>query len=165
MMIASDMEPVEGNDNDTEAPSPSSYSTSQTPNNSQPKPKHNDKVVSPVEAIKSQRKPESRRPKNQANLTVLRKTLSQTEEKLNASIDQLQSLSTTFPSLASTVTPLEKRNAVVAHAKTIVNDHIAKLNRYNEIKDIALGLLNLIAEREGRRLADVMEERGLSETD
>ncbi|KAJ9603300.1 hypothetical protein H2200_012078 [Cladophialophora chaetospira] len=55
--------------------------------------------------------------------------------------------------------------AALAHAQVIANSNISLLKRYNEIKDVAMGMLSLIAEKEGKRLAEVMEERGISEKD
>lgn len=55
--------------------------------------------------------------------------------------------------------------AALSHAQSITTKHVSLLTRYNEIKDVALGMLSLIADKEGRRLAEVMDERGVSEKD
>ena len=48
-------------------------------------------------------------------------------------------------------------------ARSVMKDHIALLQRYNEIKDIGQGLLGLIAEQRGCRIVDVMEELGVED--
>jgi hypothetical protein len=166
-MMASDIESMKRNDNDFKNNAECLASTSQTSSNSSSSPKLNDNshTGSYITATTAQHKPISKKRKSHSNLTALRETLSRTEEKLGVSINQLQAQSATFPSLTLTDTPAERQKAAAAHAQSITDKHIAKLKRYNEIKDIALGLLNLIAEREGRRLADVLGERGLSERD
>ncbi|KAF2861860.1 hypothetical protein K470DRAFT_256407 [Piedraia hortae CBS 480.64] len=47
---------------------------------------------------------------------------------------------------------------VVERANAVIKDHIARLKKYNEIKDIAQGLIGLIAEQRGVRIADVMAD-------
>ncbi|OQU97271.1 hypothetical protein CLAIMM_03225 [Cladophialophora immunda] len=59
----------------------------------------------------------------------------------------------------------EDEKAALAHAHSIINRHISLLKSYNEIKNIAMGMLGLIAEKEGKRLKDVMDERGVNEDD
>jgi len=61
----------------------------------------------------------------------------------------------------STGGPCEQTAATVAHAKKMVEAHIRLLTRYNATRDVARGLLGMIAEGEGRALGDVMRERGL----
>lgn len=45
-------------------------------------------------------------------------------------------------------------------ARTIKAEHVRALQKYNEIKDIAQGLIGLIAEQRGVRVVDVMAEIG-----
>ncbi|KIX95026.1 uncharacterized protein Z520_09336 [Fonsecaea multimorphosa CBS 102226] len=68
-------------------------------------------------------------------------------------------------SFVSSSTLSEDDKAALAHAHSIINSHISLLKSYNEIKNIAMGMLSLIAEKEGRRLKDVMDERGIDEDD
>lgn len=69
---------------------------------------------------------------------------------------------TTVPNSSSNGTPdLE----TLSHARDIVRNHIALLHRYNEIKDVGMGLLSLLADRDGRRLGEVMELFGVDERD
>ena len=39
--------------------------------------------------------------------------------------------------------------------------HIKLLQDYNAVKDVAMGMMGLIAERKGLRVGDVMEELGV----
>lgn len=48
-------------------------------------------------------------------------------------------------------------------AKKLKANHVKDLQRYNEIKDIAQGLIGLIAEQRGVRVVDVMEEIGVED--
>jgi len=50
-------------------------------------------------------------------------------------------------------------------ASATVKTHIALLHRYNETKDIGMGLLGLISEQRGVRLKEVLEEWGVGERD
>jgi DNA repair protein Swi5/Sae3 len=52
-----------------------------------------------------------------------------------------------------------------AQAEAIVKRHIKLLHAYNEIKDVGLGLMGLIADSRGVRLKEVMEEMGVGEKD
>lgn len=45
-------------------------------------------------------------------------------------------------------------------AKKLKTKHVKELQKYNEIKDIAQGLIGLIAEQRGIRVVDVMKEIG-----
>jgi len=45
-------------------------------------------------------------------------------------------------------------------AREVKADHVRELQKYNEIKDIAQGLIGLIAEQRGVRVVDVMKEIG-----
>lgn len=49
----------------------------------------------------------------------------------------------------------------VKRAQVIVRTHIKQLTRYNELKDLSMVLLGMIAEAEGKRVQEVMEERGV----
>ncbi|KAI9714740.1 MAG: hypothetical protein M1820_000029 [Bogoriella megaspora] len=50
-------------------------------------------------------------------------------------------------------------------SKRTIEAHIKALHTYNEVKDIAQGLIGMIAEKRGVRVKDVMEEYGLDEKD
>ena len=59
----------------------------------------------------------------------------------------------------------EKTKSTHTTANAVIKDHIALLHRYNEIKDIGQGLMGLIAEQRGVRIARVMEDFGMGEKD
>ncbi|KAK4621253.1 hypothetical protein CLAFUW4_06978 [Fulvia fulva] len=50
-------------------------------------------------------------------------------------------------------------------ANATIKDHIALLHSYNEIKDIGLALMGLVAEKRQARVTTIMEEFGMSEKD
>lgn len=52
-----------------------------------------------------------------------------------------------------------------AHPEAVVQRHIKLLHQYNEIRDIGLGLLGMIAETRGDRLVDVQQQFGVTERD
>lgn len=51
------------------------------------------------------------------------------------------------------------------HASATLKRHIKLLHDYNEIKDVATGLVGLVAEQRGERVKVVMEEMGVGEED
>lgn len=51
------------------------------------------------------------------------------------------------------------------NAQQTVKKHIRLLHAYNEIRDVGLGLMGLIADRKGQRLAEVLREFGVEEGD
>lgn len=51
----------------------------------------------------------------------------------------------------------QARDTVARYKESVTN--------FNDLRDAALGLLGLIAEKEGRTLRDVLEERGIEDTD
>lgn len=59
----------------------------------------------------------------------------------------------------------EKTQSALVNANGVIRDHIALLSKYNEIKDIGQGLMGLIADQRGVRIATVMEEFGMDEKD
>ena len=59
----------------------------------------------------------------------------------------------------------EKTKSALATANAVIKEHIALLHKYNEIKDIGQGLMGLIADKRGVRVASVMEEFGMEEKD
>ena len=53
------------------------------------------------------------------------------------------------------------------HVKVVIKEHIARLHAYNEIKDGAQGLMGLVADARGVRVAELYEggEFGVAEKD
>jgi len=101
------------------------------------------------------------------SIETMKSNISTTESQLSTKLHQITQLNC-FPApspdeQAANQQTIDK--AALQHAQTIITKHISLMKRYNEIKDIAMGMLSLIAEKEGKRLAEVMEERGISEKD
>ncbi|KEF61077.1 uncharacterized protein A1O9_02642, partial [Exophiala aquamarina CBS 119918] len=59
----------------------------------------------------------------------------------------------------------QQEQELLSHAQGIFEGHIALLKRYNSTKDIAMGMLSLIADRQGKRLAEILLERGVGRGD
>jgi hypothetical protein len=50
-------------------------------------------------------------------------------------------------------------------AKARIKEHISLLHQYNEVRDVGLGLMGMIAEQRGVRVRDVQEEFGVTAKD
>lgn len=98
-----------------------------------------------------------------ASIASLETNISTTEAQLSRALHQI-SQSDAFKSKQED-TNTNSDAAALQHAQHTVANHINLLKSYNEIKDIAMGMLGLIADKEGRRVAEVMEQRGISERD
>ncbi|EON66021.1 hypothetical protein W97_05264 [Coniosporium apollinis CBS 100218] len=61
--------------------------------------------------------------------------------------------------------PIHSDAAVLAAAKAVIKRHITLLHDYNEIRDVGLGLMGLIADARGVRIKDVQEEFGIEAKD
>ncbi|KAI7324639.1 hypothetical protein KC315_g8208 [Hortaea werneckii] len=59
----------------------------------------------------------------------------------------------------------QKNKQALATANGAIKDHIQLLHKYNEMKDIGLGLMGLIADKRGVRIGTVMEDFGMDEKD
>ena len=59
----------------------------------------------------------------------------------------------------------EKTKSPLTTANGVIKEHIALLHRYNEIKDVGQGLMGMIADKRGVRVATVMEDYGMDEKD
>jgi hypothetical protein len=108
------------------------------------------------------------------SIQTLQANISSTEERLRAALERIsalesfQSRQTATASTPKALRPLlrsETDEAALAFADDVFARRIARLKEYNELKDIAMGMLSTIADKEGRRLAEVMEERGVDEND
>lgn len=67
--------------------------------------------------------------------------------------------------LPSEIGSEEKTARVLAAAEAKVKERIELLHGYNEIKDIGLGMMGLVAEQRGVRQIEVMEEYGVTSKD
>ncbi|KAK6365092.1 hypothetical protein LTS17_011570 [Exophiala oligosperma] len=76
-----------------------------------------------------------------------------------SSFSSSTSVSTTSTSLSS------QQRAASQYVDRVFSDHISLLKEYNQIKDVAMGMLSILAEKQGRRLAEVMDDHGLTEDD
>jgi hypothetical protein len=110
------------------------------------------------------------------SISTLESEIAATEANLAATLSRLSAsqASSSLPLAAVRSTAdegdqsppsLDDRQQLLNDAQGIFDRHIVLLKKYNEIKDVAMGMLSLIAEREGKRLAEVMQERGLGGDD
>lgn len=60
-------------------------------------------------------------------------------------------------------TPLDEQT--IRQAREIVARYKQSVTRFNDLRDAAMGLLGLIAEKEGRTLKNVLEDRGIEDDD
>lgn len=61
--------------------------------------------------------------------------------------------------------PQAELDEVMSVAKATIKEHISLLHRYNDIRDIAQGLMGMIAEQRAVRMRDVQEEFGIDVKD
>jgi hypothetical protein len=59
----------------------------------------------------------------------------------------------------------EDQTALMGEANKIIKEHIRMLHEYNEIKDVAQGLIGMIADQRGKRVVDVEGEFGVGKGD
>lgn len=110
----------------------------------------------------------------EAKLNPRVQALSAKKDTLASTLADLQSQkatlvnASTLPSglsIPDTWTDEEKATSAFATANGVIKDHISLLHKYNEIKDIAQGLMGLIAEARGVRQKVVEEEYGMGKGD
>ena len=116
------------------------------------------------------------------SIETRKSSISSTEERLSDAlhqISQLPSFSTEQQSTTPTTPPASSLNAdtslglglsgeeqaALRYANHVFARHISLLKEYNNIKDVAMGMLSILAEQQGRRLTEVMKEYGLNEED
>jgi hypothetical protein len=58
-----------------------------------------------------------------------------------------------------------QRGEVLREAKAVVGEHIARLGRYNEIRDVGMGLIGIVADMRCERVRDVQGEFGVGHGD
>lgn len=59
----------------------------------------------------------------------------------------------------------DQTDALMTEARAQITQHINLLTRYNEVRDIGLGLMGMLAEERGVRLQEVQEEFGMTSKD
>lgn len=114
--------------------------------------------------------PKAKDPPPNPRLQALQQKKSNLESTLSTLQAQKAALvaSTTLPSglaMPESWTEEEKTKSALATANATIKEHISLLHKYNEIKDIAQGLMGLIAETRGVRVKVVMEEFEMGEED
>jgi len=112
--------------------------------------------------------------KLQAQISSLQSAISSTQSQLDSTLSQLSRISSPITSTDVNIDasanadgdgPSSTSEELLTHASGTLKHHIRLLSTYNAIKDTALMLLGIIAERDGKRLAEVIAEKGISEED
>jgi hypothetical protein len=62
------------------------------------------------------------------------------------------------------LTPEQKQFAL-REAKVVIKEHIARLTKYNEIRDVGMGLIGMVADMRCERVRDVQGEFGVGDGD
>ncbi|KAK5166240.1 uncharacterized protein LTR77_008501 [Saxophila tyrrhenica] len=135
---------------------------------SSPGPPSQNEAVAPVPGIHSD--PVEASPPSNPRLQALAAKKVDLEAKLLALQDQRAALvsQSKLPSglaMPDSWAEDEKTKSALASANVTIKEHISLLHKYNEIKDIGQGLMGLIAESRGVRVATVMEDYGMGEKD
>ncbi|CAK3937135.1 Hypothetical predicted protein [Lecanosticta acicola] len=102
-----------------------------------------------------------------ASLNTKRQTLEQKLAALQAERRTMIS-NTKLPSgldMPSHWSDEDKEKHAMKTANATIKEHIGLLHRYNEIKDIGLGTMGLVAEKRGVRQGVIMEEFGMGSED
>ena len=116
----------------------------------------------------------SQAPETEAPSNPRLQALAAKKANLEAALASLQAqrsalvAATKLPSglaMPDTWTEDEKTKSALASSNGVIKEHIALLHKYNEIKDIGQGLMGLIADKRGVRVATVMEDYGMDERD
>ena len=144
--------------------SPGAKTASQDPGSAPPEhpvlPSSSPSIKPPLSASSPARQPTTTHPSTADLLTKIATLQSQT------STLQTQ-LSSTYAQLTAKTTPGSESESEsglsdpAAKAEAILKRHIRLLHEYNEIRDIGMGLMGLIADARGVRLAGVMGEFGV----
>jgi len=94
---------------------------------------------------------------------ILTSTQTSTSASTTNSHNATDSVHITAQAIEQDQTNQREIDSALRTARAIMKEHIALIQRYNEIKDIGQGLLGLIAEQRGCRIVDVMEELGVED--
>ncbi|KAK0940913.1 hypothetical protein LTR29_007471 [Friedmanniomyces endolithicus] len=102
-----------------------------------------------------------------AALASKRTTLTQTLEDLTTLRATLIARTTLPSGLAMPAEWSEegRDKQALSSANAVIKEHIGLLHRYNEIKDIGQGLMDLLADQRGVRVSEVMEDFGVGGKD
>ncbi|GKZ35013.1 hypothetical protein AbraIFM66950_005452 [Aspergillus brasiliensis] len=101
----------------------------------------------------------------QSQITETESQIAQTKAKLKYGTKQIHD-----PLIHSIMRAIDLKSPILTltssnDPSTTVKRHIRLLHEYNEIKDIAQGLMGLIADARGVRQVDVQREYGLDDRD
>ncbi len=100
-----------------------------------------------------------------AELTQQRNHLLHQFSKVASAADATSpTLAISEPQAHEQLTP-EQVESNLATAKAVIKEHISLLHQYNEIRDVGLGLMGIIADQRGVRLRDVQEDFGVDTKD
>ncbi|ERF70061.1 hypothetical protein EPUS_00248 [Endocarpon pusillum Z07020] len=94
---------------------------------------------------------------NPSSANLLRTKISTLQSQTSTLQTQLSS---TYAQLAAKTTPAPESDPA-AKAEAILKRHIRLLHEYNEIRDVGMGLMGLIADARGVRLGEVMDGFGV----
>ncbi|PPJ54677.1 hypothetical protein CBER1_06000 [Cercospora berteroae] len=144
----------------SDAPLPSSPTPAST---GQAQAQSNSAVPATSQEPKPAQAPNSRVPALQAKQAALQSKLADLQAQRTAYIEKA-----TLPSglaMPEDWNEEERAKQALATANGVIKEHITALHRYNETKDIGLGLMGLVAEGRGVRQKIVMEEFGIGEKD
>jgi hypothetical protein len=101
-------------------------------------------------------------PTTQSSISTAPNTTTSPSNPLHTRLQtQITSLTSQISTLQSQLTASNALLPDPSLAPEIVRSHIKLLHSYNEIKDVGLGLMGLIADGRGVRLGDVMGEFGV----
>ena len=88
----------------------------------------------------------------------LASTLSQLSHKPSIPPPSTSDSATTSPPPPN-LSPRTQQQSLL-HAQRILDDHVKQLQRYNEMKDVAMSLIGIIAEGKGESVRNLLRERG-----
>lgn len=86
--------------------------------------------------------------------------------KISSSTSESSQVPTNSEGLSVSRTPSSPDPEIaLAEAHAVIKRHIRLLHDYNEMRDIGMGLMGLIADSRGVRVRDVQEEFGVDKDD
>ncbi|KAI5309829.1 hypothetical protein KEM55_002314 [Ascosphaera atra] len=123
----------------------------------------NESSLAAAEGLKSGIEEQCTTSSNQGQMSRDEKTICTLQAKLEKTSSELEAVETSISEVQKQLSSISEEAAKDPSA--VVNRHIRLLHEYNEVKDTAQGLLNMIAESRGMRYVDVQREYGVSEND
>lgn len=105
--------------------------------------------------------------KLKSSIESMQQSITSTQSQLSSVLSQFRALQNPTRHV-SAEEPSESSGTdeeTLSQAEATLRSHVKMLQQYNEIRDIALSLMQITAEREGKTFAQVMEEKGLDKDD